>query len=645
MEKQIYRPAVVLCSSDESVLTVVIPLLEQFQVDVRIADQADDGYGHLRSSPPDMAIVDMGLTGSASLLDDILAGHPGIRTMLLCDHSEWQRHRKERKYQVAEFIEKPVDPDDFEIAFHRMDEFAKISRERDAAVQRQGVHEDETVDNRIENERFVTVRQMIDRMSLMIGRLAEDVQGGIRYFAEMPNFVSIHSNTGRILAINETYKKYAGNKLDGFSWEIYTGGHASEATCPVGRTIASGNVETTHAVVRYASGAEVPVLVHTSPIYNNDGEVALILEVFAGTKEIDQLSAEIADTHQRYQQLFDEVPCYIVAVDRNLNVAAANRLFKERFGDPAGSTFYSIFDHISIPYGSCSITSTIDDGLPHQGEMVLITREGTQHNMLTWTKPVSTRSGKLIQVLVIFIEVTELHHIQENLTSLGLMLGTLSHNLKNILTGLDAGLYDIEKGFYQDLPAIIEEGLDVSKLMAERIRRLVYDILHYARERELQLTRRPVAEFARDLAASLERRIKAADISFRQVIPADSGEFNIDPALLRSALANVLENAIEACIDDTAKPSHTIAFRVQQETSWVVFDIADNAGGMEKEQSRKMFTLFYSSKGHKGTGLGLFITDQVIRKHGGRISVDTEPGKGTRFRIRLPLYRAPNGQS
>jgi PAS domain S-box-containing protein len=383
------------------------------------------------------------------------------------------------------------------------------------------------------------------------------------------------------------------------------------------------------------------VIVHTSPIYNNDGEVDLVLEVFAGTKDIDRMSEEIITTQQRYQQLFDEVPCYIVAVDRNMRVAAANRLFKEEFGDQTGRTFYEIFHHVSVPVGRCSITHTIKDGLAHHSEMVLISRAGKQFNMLTWTKPITTSAGKLIQVLVIFIDITELRQTQENLASLGLMLSTLSHNLKGILTGLDAGLYFIEKGFYRNQNARIEEGLDVSKLMAERIRRMVYDILYYAKERDLKRRPTSIESFINDVTSTIETRIRAADIDFTSRVAAGLGDFDIDTALFRSALINLLENALEACIEDTAKPEHHIKLTVNADDGDIIIDIRDNGSGIEKDRMQHMFTLFYSSKGSKGTGLGLFITQQIVRKHGGQISATSEKGVGTHFHIRVPRQAGP----
>ncbi len=235
-----------------------------------------------------------------------------------------------------------------------------------------------------------------------------------------------------------------------------------------------------------------------------------------------------------------------------------------------------------------------------------------------------------------FMDITRLHKMQLNLSSLGLMIGTISHSLKGCLTGLDASLYLIETGFYRNRQARIEEGLDVTKLMVDRIRKLVFDILYYAKERDLKLASIDVWQFAEDVATSIETRIRAANITFTCNFPANLGSIRIDPEILRPALINILENAMEACIEDPSDSGQVISFNVHADDTGVIFEITDNGPGIADDQVDNIFKLFYSSKGTRGTGIGLFITRKVIHKHGGSIRVDTELGKGARFTVTLP---------
>ena len=110
----------------------------------------------------------------------------------------------------------------------------------------------------------------------------------------------------------------------------------------------------------------------------------------------------------------------------------------------------------------------------------------------------------------------------------------------------------------------------------------------------------------------------------------------IDPELMRAALINILENAMEACIEDTREIDHWIRFTADVDEDGICFEISDNGPGIDKEIAKNIFRLFSSSKGNRGTGIGLFVTRKAILKHGGSITVDSDPNGGANFRIALP---------
>jgi signal transduction histidine kinase len=109
-------------------------------------------------------------------------------------------------------------------------------------------------------------------------------------------------------------------------------------------------------------------------------------------------------------------------------------------------------------------------------------------------------------------------------------------------------------------------------------------------------------------------------------------------------LLNLLENSLDACRSDRQKERHSIRVGARRAAPWMVVEIEDNGIGMDRETRDKAFSLFFSSKGLKGTGLGLFISNKIVDKHGGEITVDSEPGRGTRFVVRLPLEPRPSVQ-
>ena len=244
-------------------------------------------------------------------------------------------------------------------------------------------------------------------------------------------------------------------------------------------------------------------------------------------------------------------------------------------------------------------------------------------------------------VLGYFMDITKIHEMKDNLSTLGLMLGTISHSLKGCLTGMQASLYLIETGFYRDRPAHIEEGLDLTKLMVDRVQKLIFDILYYAKERELEIEEKEVWQFAQEISILIENRIKAANVEFITDFPHDMGYFSIDPEIIRTALINILENALEACIEDVRPIENWIRFIASADEQNVYFEISDNGPGIGKEQAEKIFQLFSSSKGKRGTGIGLFVTRKAINKHGGTIHLESHPNEGATFRIVLPRMTEP----
>ena len=388
-------------------------------------------------------------------------------------------------------------------------------------------------------------------------------------------------------------------------------------------------------MVKYRSGLRVPVIVHTAPIYNNDGAIEMVLEVSAGTRDVRRLSKELRQSQQRYQQLFNAVPCYVVVLNRELRITALNRPFRQDFGDYTGRRFFQIFEPPPGPSGD-PISQTLEEARPHEAEMALHKSDGKRYNTLVWTSPITTAAGKLIQILVMFVDITQIRQLRDNLSSLGLMMGTIAHGIKGVLTGLNGGLYLIESGRRKRQPKKVQEGIAISRQMIQRMEQVVFNILYYTKKRTLSVETVEADPFAADLAGEFESKIDTAGISFTVELRALGASLEADSTMLRAALMNILENAADACAEDTVKASHRIAFQVQEHDNQIRFVIEDDGPGMDAESQKRLFDLFYSTKGSRGTGLGMFITEKIIRQHGGMIQVESEPGKGARFTVDLP---------
>lgn len=226
--------------------------------------------------------------------------------------------------------------------------------------------------------------------------------------------------------------------------------------------------------------------------------------------------------------------------------------------------------------------------------------------------------------------------LQDHLSSLGLMIGSISHGIKGLLTRLDGGVYLIDSACTSQKLEDVDEGLDILKETVQRIKKMVLDILYYSKKRGLTLKETDVAAFSRDVVNAVEQKIKDHDIILHLDLGADPFNCRIDRELLHTALLNILDNAVDACRDDDTKSSHTITFAIRQDRKYLYFNISDNGIGMDSKIQKQIFNLCYSAKGSKGTGFGLFITHDIVRNHQGSISLNSSVGSGTEFTIKIP---------
>ena len=338
------------------------------------------------------------------------------------------------------------------------------------------------------------------------------------------------------------------------------------------------------------------------------------------------------------QQVLEHLPCYITLYDENLRIIEANAFFSENFGEATGQYCYAVCKRLDAPCADCPVKKTFARGKSCQHETEYITKDGRKRKVLVWTLPVFDASEKRVeQVMSVATDLEQVSELQDHLSSLGLMIGSLSHGIKGLLTGLDSGMYLINSGLARENDQRTREGLQIVQETTERLKKVVLDILFYAKEREFKKETLRVNDFADDLSRVVESRVESYGIAFRKDYGDEMGEIDIDANCMIQALINIFENGIHACTEDKEKSgTHEIALSVRSKNGKVCFSIEDNGIGMDEETRKNMFELFYSTRGSKGTGLGLFITRKIIEDHGGEIRVESAPGKGTTVSAVIP---------
>ncbi|MEW6202324.1 MAG: ATP-binding protein [bacterium] len=340
-----------------------------------------------------------------------------------------------------------------------------------------------------------------------------------------------------------------------------------------------------------------------------------------------------------HQTLFSEVPCYITIQDRELRIVEANRRFREDFGEGIGGHCYEVYKHRQEECLVCPVARTFSDGNVHSSEEVVVSKNGDPINVLVYTAPIRNTDGEIVLVMEMSTNISEIRRLQSQLTSMGQLVASISHSIKGILMGLDGGIYIVNSGFDKGENEIVKKGWEMVQRNVERISNMVFDILFYAKERKPEFSKVSPREIATDVCDLLQRKAVGYGIELKREFNDGTGEMEADQKAIHTLLVNLLENAIDACFTDRKKRSHKITVRIDGDEKDVVFEVSDDGIGMDEETKGKIFSLFFSTKGSGGTGLGLLVSHKIVSDHGGTITVNSAPDGGSHFVVLLPRER------
>jgi PAS domain S-box-containing protein len=355
--------------------------------------------------------------------------------------------------------------------------------------------------------------------------------------------------------------------------------------------------------------------------------------------ENETLKNELKESQIKYQLLFEEVPCFISIQDRNLKVVDANRMFREAFGSCYGKYCYEIYKHRKSKCEPCIIEQTFRDGEIHTHEEVVTDKNGKRINVMVFTAPLRDANGNIDKVIEMSADITEIRQLQDKLTSVGLLIGSISHGIKGLLNGLDGGIYLVNTGLKKDDRDRLDRGWEIASRNIRRIRSMVMDILYYAKDREPEWESILIKELADDIQSLFKDRAEKQGIRFNLHIDTCAEEFEADQSAVKSLIINLLDNSLDACRIDKKKDAHEISLNINCGDGRIKFEVSDNGIGMDQETREKALSLFFSSKGAGGTGLGLFIANKIAEAHGGQVKIESEEGKGSKFTVSLLSFK------
>ncbi|ODA35025.1 histidine kinase [Planctopirus hydrillae] len=223
----------------------------------------------------------------------------------------------------------------------------------------------------------------------------------------------------------------------------------------------------------------------------------------------------------------------------------------------------------------------------------------------------------------------------ERLAAMGQTIATLSHHIKNILQGVRGGSYLIDLGLGKTDTELIRKGWGIVDKNQSKIYNLVMDMLTFSKERQPEMKLSQLNDVAQDVVELMQPQAGEVEtkLLFHPATQLPTSTF--DPEGIHRAILNVVSNAMDAVehADDPRVVVQT-GFDEPRDLLWV--SVEDNGTGIAPENLSKMFLMFESTKGARGTGLGLAVSQKIIREHGGDITVESQIGKGSRFVLTWP---------
>jgi PAS domain S-box-containing protein len=277
-------------------------------------------------------------------------------------------------------------------------------------------------------------------------------------------------------------------------------------------------------------------------------------------------------------------------------------------------------------------------------EITVIAKDKTQIPVLTFATPLYEKQ-EMVGTVCFFQDLREIKRLEgelihaERLAAIGQTVAGVAHGVKNILHGFKGGSYLVNLGISKNEKEKLSKGWEMIQRNIGRTSDLVLDLLSYSKERTPELKACRPNTIIEDVCDVMRELAEEQQVQLTIQLDPSIGTVVMDPRAIHQCMTNLVSNAIDACLFDknTDKQWQVHIKSALEPPNRIHIEVSDNGAGMSKAVQERIFTSFFTTKGHRGTGLGLLVTHKSVEENGGTIQVASEPGAGTRFTLQWPF--------
>ncbi len=356
-----------------------------------------------------------------------------------------------------------------------------------------------------------------------------------------------------------------------------------------------------------------------------------------------RLNSSLALYKNKYKLILDTIPVGVLTINNKGKITFINnelkKIFKLNTDNYLGKNLSTLKSKNIIRLGEKTYTDLIIETLETGKVFINEEKEYSDGKILKiTTSPIRDKKGNITEVVGLIQNITEQKQLEkavmenEKLATIGTLAAGLAHEIRNPLTSV--------RGFFQLLePELIKsqkkEYLNIILGELDRVNSVITDFLNSTKPSSPKPHQVETSALLAEIKLLTEGEALLRDINLHFFCPADIPSLHIDKDQIKQVLLNIIRNAFDA-VSPQGKVEVTAQWQATSQK--VLIMVKDDGIGMDQQTITRMFDPFFTTK-ENGTGLGMAVTYQIIRNHGGEIKVNSIPGIGSTFIISLPFFK------